>query len=243
MTWYCETRWAPVTLGPEVRSDYRREELKETTMRAGSGLMLGVLLLGAALTAARADYVVFERGARPVTADEAARYGWPEAVLRTANHPLRLQGWKPEWGGGPNDSETFGYELRNTGEANDLIRTFSRAGRALFLTASRTFQWELGKGQRFDATFQAGSEKLMDEWMLRSGAKTRPHVSPPMLVLYAGSGKVDPDRLRIPEGTRVSVTITPEDRALNPRLAERLERFGKRHAPVQPEDRAAPRIN
>jgi hypothetical protein len=161
---------------------------------------------------------------RPV----AARADWPSNALELINDPARTEGWNPWFSEWPNDVEHFTFKLRDTDDANRLLRRLAKIpGKVeLKLNPGREpgalgFTTGLKPGNGHAALFSLGKQKRIDEWFarlpqdehgVRIFGKQRhtnaPAALPPTLTLYINSGSIELEKLEIPARVNVTADIS-----------------------------------
>lgn len=188
---------------------------------ARSLLMISGILAAGLATQAAALYTVMRLGKGPMARETAAQYAWPAGALDMVNDPARAEGWHPMFSELPNDSQTFGYRLADTQEANRLLKVLAQVKGerpAVHLDPKPEFRWDRRAREGYEATFVLGSQKMLNEWLksLPGGKfgkrvyKEAPKARPPRFTLFVGGGKIALEQLRVPRDLPVAAPTAEE---------------------------------
>ncbi len=209
-------------------------------------LKISGILTALLATQAAALYEVMQFGKVPMAREIAAQYAWPAGTLDLVNDPARVEGWHPIFSECPNDSQTFGYRLDSTREANRLLKVLAQVKGerpAVLLDPKAEFRWDRHARVGYEATFAVGSRKVLEEWWRRlPGGKFGVHVykeapkaRPPQFTLFVGSEKIALEQLRVPRELPVATLPAEELRKqkVPEALISRIQAFVKSHRSVR----------
>ncbi len=184
------------------------------------GIVVGCILVCAPRAwAAGGTSQVASKGHK-VTAQES----WPKGLAECLKHPSRTAGWNPWFTEWPNDVEHFQFVIKNTDEANEVLKLFAEIKADLHVhlalgeePAGIGWVSKLEPGNDTALLLSCGDQNRMNEWYAQLGGRKFgvmefercPVAVPPTLTIFVQNKAIDLEALRIPGKIRVSAGHVP----------------------------------